>query len=166
MAYLIGIPTMALLALLQSTILGYPLLLEGRPDLVLLAVIGWGLTGRTTETIVLAFIGGLFLDLFTAMPFGVNALAMVVVAFIVTLFEGRIWEANLLTPLAIALITSFVYFGIMVGVVFIMGRPIDLTTAVRRVILPSMFLNLVLVLPVTQAAAALARRLFAPEVKI
>lgn len=165
MIYLIGIPIMALLALLQSTVLSFSFFLDGRIDLVLLAIVGWGLTGRATETIVLGFIGGLFLDLFTAMPFGVNAIAMVIVALVISAFAGRIWQANLLTPLAATLVASLVYHFLILGVLLLIGRSIDLPFALRRVIFPSVFMNLILAIPVSQAAASLANQLYPPEVE-
>jgi rod shape-determining protein MreD len=166
MIYLIGTPVFALLALIQTSVLSYSFFLDGRVDLVLLAVIGWGLTGRSTETIAFAFIGGLFLDFFTALPFGINAIALVAVALLITSFEGRIWEANLLTPLAIALVASLAYHILILGAVFLAGREVDLPFAFRRVIFPSTFLNLILAIPLSQVAASLANRFFPPEVEI
>jgi rod shape-determining protein MreD len=166
MVYIIGVPLMALMALIQSTMLSQFRFLSGRPDLILLVVIGWGLAGRSTESMVFAFFGGLFLDFFSALPFGTHAIALVLVALLVSLYERRIWEANILIPLGITLMGSLVYHMIILAVLLLSGRQIDLTFAFGRVILPSTFLNIILAIPMAQAMAGIARRLYPAEVDL
>ena len=166
MAYLVGIPLLVLLAIVQSAVLSHIGLLDGRPDLVLLAVVGWSLTGRWREAMVWGFLGGLLLDLLSGVPFATSAVAFVIVASFASLLEGRFWEANLLIPLGVTLAGSFVYHGVAIGALLIAGRPIDLELAATRVILPSTFLNLVFSIPAAQLAGSLHRNLFPPEVAI
>jgi rod shape-determining protein MreD len=166
MAYLVGLPLLGLLAILQSAVLSHVGLLDGRPDLVLLAVVGWSLTGRWREAMIWGFAGGFLLDLLSGIPFGTSAVALVVVASVASLLEGRFWEANLLIPLGVMLFASLAYHGILLGVLVLAGRPIDLGMAAGRVILPSTFLNLVFAIPAAQVVASLARSLFPPEVAI
>ena len=166
MVYIIGVPIMALMALIQSTMLSQFRFLSGRPDLILLLVIGWGLAGRAKESMIFAFFGGLFLDFFSALPFGIHAIALVIVALLVSLDERRIWEANILMPLGITLMGSLVYHMIILAVLFLSGRQIDLTFAFGRVILPSTFLNIILAIPMAQAMAGIARRLYPAEVDL
>jgi len=166
MIYIIGVPLMALMALIQSTILSQFRFLSGRPDLILLVVIGWGLAGRTTESLVFAFFGGLFLGFFSALPFGMHAIALVLVALLVSLYAGRIWEANILMPPGITLMGSLIYHVIILAVLLLSGRQIDLTYAFGRVILPSTFLNIILAIPMAQAMAGIAHRLYPAEVDL
>jgi rod shape-determining protein MreD len=166
MAYLIGIPLLVLLAILQSSLLGTFHFIDGRPDLVLLAVIGWALAGGKTEAMVWGLIGGIVLDMFSEIPIGSSAIILIVIAYLVSLYEGRLWEAHLLMPLGITLLGSIAYHVWFLGVIFLMGRPIDLTFAFGRVIMPSIFLNLVLALPASQLLAGLRNRLYPPEIEI
>ena len=166
MAYLIGVPLLALLSVIQSTILSHLQLFEGRPDLVLLAVVGWSLAGRTEESMVWGMIGGLFLDLLSGLPFGSSAIGLILVAFLVSLSEGRFWEAHLLMPLSATLVASLTFHILGMGAVLLTGRTLDPSLALTRVILPSTFLNLVLALPTAQLAGGLRDRLFPPEVEI
>ena len=165
MAYLIGVPLLALLSVIQSTILSHLQLFEGRPE-VLLAVVGWSLAGRTEESMVWGMIGGLFLDLLSGLPFGSSAIGLILVAFLVSLSEGRFWEAHLLMPLSATLVASLTFHILGMGAVLLTGRTLDPSLALTRVILPSTFLNLVLALPTAQLAAGLRDRLFPPEVEI
>jgi rod shape-determining protein MreD len=166
MSYLIGIPLLAILAVLQSSLLSHLHMLDGRPDLVPLAVIAWALTGRWREAMIWGFAGGLLLDLFTGLPFGVSAITLIIVAYLVTLSEGRFWEAHLLMPLAVTLVCSILYHLVILTTVAISGREVDFVMAIVRVILPSTFLNLLLALPATSLAASLQRTLYPPEVEI
>jgi rod shape-determining protein MreD len=166
MAYLIGIPLLAFLVILQSALLPYVRFLEGRPDLVLLAVVAWSLSGRWQESMVWGLIGGLVLDLLSGIPLGSSSAALILIAFLVSLFEERFWEAHLLMPLSVTLVASLVFHMLGLGTLLLMGRQVDVLYALSRVILPSTFLNLILVLPAVQLSFGLRDRLFPPEVEI
>jgi len=163
---LIGIPVLALLAVLQSSLLSHIRLLDGRPDAVLLAVVGWSVVGRTNEAIGWGFIGGSFLDLFSGVPFGSTAIALVMVAYLVSFPEGRFWESHVVMPLGVMLVASTIFHVLGIGTLVLVGHPMDLEVALTRVLLPSTFMNLVLILPTIQIANSVTQRLFPPEVKI
>ena len=166
MIYLIGIPLLMVLAVLQSSVFSQLTLLDGRPDLVLLAVLSWSLTGRHVEAMLLGMIGGLFLDLLSGLPFGSHAIILVLVIYLVASFEGRFWEAHLLMPLSVSLIASLVFYGLEIGTILLTGGSFDPAYAMTRIVLPSTFLNLILVLPASQLAEGLRNRLYPPEVEI
>ena len=166
MGFLLGVPLLGLLAVRQATILGQFRLRDGAPDLILLATIGWALTGQRVQAMTFGLIGGLFLDLFSGLPLGSSSIALILAAFLVSLIEGRFWEAHLLMPLAAVLGTSIVFHGINLMVMLLLGRLPDLGYALAQVVLPSIFLNVVLALPVTQIAENLEASLYPPEVGI
>ncbi len=164
MTYLVGIPVIAFLVAMQSSLVSHLRLLDGRPDLVLLAVVGWALTGRGREAMVLGFMGGLLLDSYSLVPLGWTASVLVVVAVLVSYSEGRFWGVNPLMQLAAVLVASVLFHLAGILVVLLMGRELDLTLAFSRVVLPSAFLNLLLALPTAQLADALRNSLFPPPV--
>jgi rod shape-determining protein MreD len=166
MVYAIGVPFLALLAVLQSSVLSYLRFLDGRPDLVLLAVVAWGLTGRAREAMAWGFAGGIFLDLLSGLPLGTSSLMLTLIAYLVSFLEGRFWEAHLLMPLAVTLMASLIYQFFGLGAIALSGRGIDVSMAIGRVIMPSTFLNLLLALPVAQLARSVSQRIDPPEVSI
>ncbi len=166
MAYFLGIPLLILLAIFQSTLLGTFQFLDGRPDLILLAVIGWGLAGGSEEAMVWGLAGGVFLDMLSGVPIGTTSVILILIGALVSLFEGRIWEANFLMPLGATLAGSLLFHIMSLGVILLMGRGIDWTYALSRVILPSTFINLLLALPTAQALKGLRSRLYPPKVEI
>jgi rod shape-determining protein MreD len=166
MGYVVGIPLLAALAILQATIFGQFRLLAGAPDLVLLAVVGWSLTGQTRQALTFALVGGLLLDLFSGIPLGASAAGLILATFLVSLSEESFWEAHLLMPLAAVLATSLIFHAFNLLVLFLLGRLPDLSFALSQVILPSLFLNVVLALPAAQLAESLEASLYPPEVGI
>jgi rod shape-determining protein MreD len=166
MAYLIGIPLLIVLAILQTTVFADIHFFDGRPDIILLAILGWGLAGGDRGSMVWGFVGGILLDAFSGLPLGSSAISLVAIAFLVSLYTGRVWEANLLMPLGITLGASVFYHTLSLGWLFIMGRTIDLPFSYTRVILPSTILNMILILPVYQFMLGLYRRLYPAEIEI
>jgi rod shape-determining protein MreD len=165
-AYLIGLPLLALLAVLQSTMFANFGFYDGRPDLVLLAVAGWALAGEGQQAMVWGFFGGIFLDVLSALPLGTSSIALILVAYLVSLYARRIWEVNLLMPLGVTLIASLLFHSALLIALLLLGRQVELPYAYIRVILPSTFINLLLTLPISQGLAALQRRLYPPEVDV
>jgi len=166
MAYIVGIPLLVLLAVIQATILSNVRLLDGAPDLILLAVVAWALTGHSRQAMAGALFGGLLIDLLSGLPLGATAIIMITVVYLVSLTAGRFWEANLLMPLTTVLWSSLLFHGLSLAVLLALGRPLELSFALGRVVLPSTFLNLILALPATQAATNLADTFYPPEVQI
>ncbi len=155
MTYVIGIPAIALLAILQTSLVSHLNLLEGRPDLVLIAVIAWALTGKGNEAMILGFAGGLFLDAFSAVPLGVSSVALVIVAAIASYSEGQFWGINPIMQLAAVLVGSLVYYATIILALVAIGQPIDLQHALGQIVLPSLFMNLILALPAVQITEGL-----------
>jgi rod shape-determining protein MreD len=165
-AYVIGIPAMVLLAVLQSAVVSQFRLLDGQADVVLVAVVAWGLTGRSTEAMVFGLAGGIVLDLLSALPLGTTSLVLVLIAYLVSLTEGRLWGAHLLTPVGVVFAASLLFSGYQLAASLLAGAAVDLPTVASRVIVPEAFLNVVLAVPAAQLAFALRRTLFPPGVEL
>lgn len=166
MAYIIGIPLLIILAILQTTVLADIHFFDGRPDIILLVVIGWALAGGDRQAMVWGLVGGFLLDAFSGLPPGSTAISLIIIAFLVSLYAGRVWETNLLMPLGITLAASLLFHMLTLVWLFALGRSIDLQSAFTRVILPSTILNLFLILPTAQLLLGLHRRLYPPEIEI
>lgn len=166
MSYLIGIPLLALLAILQSVIFNDLTLLDGRPDLILLTVVAWGINARSRDAMIWGLIGGLFLDLLSGLPLGTSAIILVAIAYLVSFTEGRFWEANFLMPMGAMILFSFLYHLFNLIILWILGKQIDLSYTLVRLILPSVFLNLILSLPASQFIKSIRNSIYPPEVTI
>ena len=166
MAVILLIPVLLLLVVFQTAVLPLFPLLDGRPDLVLLLVVGWALTGRVVEASILATIGGLLLDLASGLPLGVSAIALIAAVNLINLSHGRLWRGHQLLALGAVLLGSLVYYAILAVVVWITHPGFDLLAAVANVVLPSILLNLILAIPSVQLMAAFDRLVHPPGVTI
>ncbi len=67
---LVALPVMVILTIVQTTVLPRLPLFEVIPSLPFLVALAWSLLSSLEEGIVWAFIGGLFMDIFTIAPVG------------------------------------------------------------------------------------------------
>src|SRR3989304_5009265 len=95
----VGIPILAALAVLHSTVLAQLTRLDGRAYVILVAVLGWAMAGRAEDAMVWGLVGGLFLDLFSAVPFGSTAIVLILLAYLVSFLRTGFWEGNFFLPL-------------------------------------------------------------------
>jgi rod shape-determining protein MreD len=148
MTYLIGLPLLALAAVVQATALARFPVFGGRPDLVLLLALSWTLIGEWQGGVMWGLMGGLSLDTLSGGPFGATAIGLIVVTFLAGFSEGRFWRSHVLLPLASALLGSVLYHLIVLGVNAATGYPVDWAYSLARLTLPAVLLNTVCMLPV------------------
>jgi rod shape-determining protein MreD len=166
MATIIGLPLLVLLAITQSAIINDLTLLEGRPDLILIVVVAWGIIGRYRDSMIWGLIGGLALDMLSGLPLGVTSINLILIAFLVSFSEGRFWESHILMPLGVMLFTSPLFYFMSILTHLALGYDIEIVNALLRVALPGTFINLLLILPATQVINAIDRVVNPPEVRI
>ncbi len=147
MIYAIGIPALALASILQSSVVNQVRILNGRPDLVLLLLICLALYYRIRPTLVLAFFGGIFLDLFSGLPLGVTSIELLIVFFVISFTEDRFWKPSILIIEIITLASSVIFHLLGAGLSILTGSSLAFMEVFTRIILPSTFLNMLLVLP-------------------
>jgi rod shape-determining protein MreD len=108
--YLI-IPVVIVLAIVQATLLPALPLLGVVPALWLVAVVAWGLFRGMREGLLVAFVGGLFIDLFSTAPLGVSSLSLMLAVASVTLLQRYLPRNQTFVPaLLMALATVLFWF--------------------------------------------------------
>lgn len=151
-------PLVTVAALVQVTLLSQVSLLGAQPDLVLLAVVAWGLLRGSAEAAVWAFFGGLLLDLLSGGPLGAVTLSLLVVAFV----AGRQWGRELGSPflqlVLLALGLCFAYHFLLLLILSWTGLSVGWAYNLLHVAAPSALLNGVLAPIVYQPLAWLDRR--------
>lgn len=153
---LIGLPLLAVAAVLQSTVLpSFRVLAGGGLDLALVLTLGWTLAGDWAGGIVWGFLGGLFLDLLSGGPLGVHALALVLTAYLASLTEGQFWRSHVLLPLAAGLLGSAGYHLAILILLAAAGYALDFAGALTGVMLPSILINTLAMLPAYHLARGL-----------
>lgn len=146
---LIGLPVLMFAAAVESTVL--PDLRTpggGAMNLVLLLTLSWTLAGDWNGGLVWGLLGGLFLDLLSGGPLGIQSLALVVTAYVASLTEGQLWRSHILLPLAAALFGSLAFQTLTLGGLAASGVAINFGSALTGVVLPATLLNTLFILPV------------------
>lgn len=130
-----------IVSLIQSSV-GLHLALQGaRVDLTLLVVVSWSILRGPGEGLRWAFVGGIWLDVLSGGPFGVQTLALLVVSLVVSLGEVRIFRSHIAMPLASATGATLVYYLLDLGLLQVMGHPLPWLEAIGGIVLPAMILN-------------------------
>jgi len=132
------------IALIQSTVMPHLTLWGVKPDLMLLVVISWSLLRGAREGIVWGFIGGLCLDLFSGVPLGLSALALMIVSFFSGLGEATVFRTHVILPLATVLFASLIYDFIFLLMLKALGWPVVWLDSFTRLVLPASLLNVLL----------------------
>jgi rod shape-determining protein MreD len=148
MTVLIGVPVLALAAVVQSTVLARFPIFGGRVDLVLLLALSWTLVGEWQGGMLWGLIGGLSLDTLSGVPFGATAVGLLIVTYLAALSEGRFWRSHVLLPVATALLASVLFHLITLSLYTATGHPVDWGYSLARLTLPAVLLNTLVMLPV------------------
>ena len=166
MTFLLGLPVLTLAAVLQSTVLARFHFFGGTLDVVLLITLGWTIAGDWQGGMIWGFIGGLGLDLLSGGPLGLAPFALVLMAYLASLTEGRFWRSHVLLPLATIALGTFGFHGVYLLGLSLTGEAVDWGAGLARVTLPAAVLNAVAMLPLYHALRWLRARVFPAPVTI
>ncbi|MCA9984145.1 MAG: rod shape-determining protein MreD [Anaerolineales bacterium] len=104
-----AIPLMALLSIIQATLMSRFPLFGAVPQLLFLVALAWGLHRSPEAGLVWAFTAGFFLDLFSTSPMGLNALAMLVAVLVVTVLQRSLPLNRFVLPIILVLLGTLIY---------------------------------------------------------
>lgn len=105
------------------------------PDLVLLVVLNLALIRGMEEGMLWGFIGGIFVDLFSGLPFGTSSTAYVVIAGLVTFGEGALLKAHILMPMLTAFAATIVYYVVSVFILASAQHQLPLSASFIEVVI-------------------------------
>jgi rod shape-determining protein MreD len=146
------LPLLAIASILQATVLNRFTVASVKPDLVLLIILVWTLIHGGASGVVWAFVGGIWLDIFSGGPMGASSLGLMAAALIASIGYRTLYRYNLLVPLFAVvfgtLAFSFIYLGILYGLTLLdLGAAaLPLRSTVENVVVPSMLYNTTLMI--------------------
>ena len=161
-AYLISIPVMMILSVLQSTAISRLTLLSGSADIILLAVAAWGVKEKGYNAFLWALIGGLFTALITAMPLYIPIISYTFVALAARLLYSRIWQSPIIMLIIIVVAGTLFQHSLSIFYLQTTGSDMLFMTAFREITLPSLLLNFFFIFP-TYVLISDLRRWVLPE---
>lgn len=168
MGAFLSLPILALAAALQASVMPQISILGGQPDLVFLLVISWTLNTTLEQGVTWAFVGGIIKDLLSAAPLGTSAFGLLIIVFGIHTLRQQLYSVGIFTLIWVTVLgTLFQQITVMVILVVIGGFPPALADqvgygaliqSITIIILPTVFYNLILILPIY----ALVRRIQRP----
>jgi rod shape-determining protein MreD len=153
----IAIPLMAMLTIVQSSILPHFPIFGFVPILPFLVVVAWGLLRSPDEGVLWAFVAGFFLDLFSLSPLGSQSLAMMLAVIAVTTVQRSLPPSRLWLPALLTAVATVIYLAVYLLLVRLAGFSVDWQIANQ---LPQLtLLHGLLAVPVYWLALTINRRL-------
>jgi rod shape-determining protein MreD len=162
MAVVIAIPILVGLLILQTAVISHVTLLQGAADLVLVALVAWGLQKRVQTALVWGLLGGLLVGYVSALPVGVIPVAYLLAVGLALVLRRRVWELPILAMLIATFFGTLIVHLVQIAGLRIVGTELPFWQALNRVTLPSVLLNLLLAIPFYALFNDLARWLY-PE---
>lgn len=140
--------TVLLLALLQVSLMPRLPLLGIRPDLVFLVALAWGMVRGSAEGAIVAFGGGLALDILSSFPLGGQALALLLTVVALSWLGAPFYRGNPLFPVAGAFLGTWAYHFLLLLLSQLFGQVVSWGGTLRYVVLPLSLVEAALMLPV------------------
>lgn len=162
MPILISLPILGMLLVLQSAVLSRIPLLQGTPDLMLLALLAWATQKRVDSAWHWAVIGGAMYSYVSAVPLGAPFAGCLAAVALARFMQRRIMQAPVLVMLLATFFGTLAMHMLILIALQFAGAPLPWVEALNLITLPSMLLNLLLAIPMYILAAGLAKRVY-PE---
>ncbi|MBZ0281700.1 MAG: rod shape-determining protein MreD [Anaerolineae bacterium] len=166
MGNFLSLPILALAAALQASVMPQISILGGQPDLVFLLVISWALNTPLEQGITWAFVGGILKDLLSAAPLGTSTFGLVIIVFGIHTMRQQLYSVGIFTLIWVTVLgTFFQQITVMLLLTVIGGFPPAaagfnaLFQTITIIILPAVFYNLILILPIYAFIRRIQRRL-------
>ena len=166
MAKLSALLLLSVAMVLQNTIVTQVQLLYGAADLVLLVLLSWVLQSSEESQLWLGVAAGLLVGISSVIPFWLPVIGYTVLVWVVTVVQRRIWQVPIWLLLISTFLGSLLIYGVEVLYLWVTGVPLNLLEVLNIVLLPSLVLNMILVLPVYAVIGEIAKAVYPKEVDV
>lgn len=145
---LIAFPLLALIVILQSTIISRMTLLAGYADWMLVVLAAWALKVDASTAWLWAILGGAMVSFVSGMPWLVTMIGYLFVVLLAQLLRQRVWQAPLLAVFTVVFIGTAAMNILALIVLNLIGTPLPVGDSLGLIMLPSVLLNLLSAVPV------------------
>lgn len=166
MGILLGLPVVILLTIFQSVVVSNIPLLHGTADVVLLVLAALALQDRITTIYEWAVMAGIFMGLISAVPWFIPLFGYVGVVALARFLKRQVWQTPVLAMLLTTLSGSAGMLGMQMLALQAQEVPISIMESLNLVIVPAVFLNLLLALPVYALTVDVTRSVYPEEVEV
>ena len=152
-----AIPLMAVLSIVQTSILPRFPIAGVEPQLLFLLALAWGLVRGLEEGLVWAFIAGIWADLFSLAPMGLSSLAFMAGVAVPIVLQPIMPPRRLPVTALMGGLGTLIYLVFYIVALGLLGR--GLTAAGLAGLLPLFLLHAILILPIYYVVDRLLRML-------
>jgi rod shape-determining protein MreD len=147
-SYYVSLPLIFLLALAEASVLPMFRIAGLQPNLVLVLMVAWLVLRGPGESFVLIPFAGLVLGLVDGAPLGTALLGLAPIALLHEVRGAKLTEGGLPLTIVFVIVMTFVFHLAYLLVFTVLGQSGNLPAALPRVVLPTTFLNVAVLLPV------------------
>lgn len=146
------VPLLGVLSMFQASLTNIVTIYGVKPDLVLLVVLTWTLVFGSASGLIWAFVGGLWLDVFSGGPMGVSSLALMGASLFGGIGHRSLSRFNILVPVFIVILGSLTFSLLYLSILNILDLAgwytgsLEFLPAVESIVVPSMLYNTTLML--------------------
>ena len=158
-----SIPIMLIFSVIQTVAVSRITLMGGSADIILLAIVSWGISEEDSSVFSWALVGGIFISFISAMPTAAVITSYLVIAGISRVFKKVLWQAPILAILLSSFIGTIVKFTIDIIALQLMGIELTLFESIKMALAPNLILNIFILFPVYLIVSDLARRISPKE---
>jgi len=163
MSVILSIPVLSFITVLQSAVVSRLPLNRGTADLMLVVIVAITLQKPVKTAWQWSIVGGLLIDFFSGLPFGLFTTSYLLTTGIAFLLRERIWRFSFLMQLLVVLSGTIIIHGLSMLVLFLQGSSFQFSTVLQVITLPSIILNFMLSLPVFIIVQDVVQQLNPPE---
>jgi cell shape-determining protein MreD len=147
-AFIIAIPVIIISAIFQMVIFSRVNLLSGSADIMLVVLVAWSLQDKKFSAWAWAIMAGLLISYISALPMAVPLISYFATVGLAKILQRRVWQSPILTLFVLIFLATLFQHIISIGALQLSGIEVSISEGLSRVTLPSLFLNLLLGLPV------------------
>lgn len=151
----LAVPLMAVLAVVQTSVLPRFPVLGAVPQLLFLVALAWGILRGLEQGLYWAFIAGFFVDLFSLAPMGISSLAFMVGVGVPVLLLPVLPPRRLLVAITLAGLGTLLYLAVYLVTLRLFGHGIAATGLLDFP--PLIMLHLILIVPLYVLMANILR---------
>ena len=144
----LSFPIMLILSIIQTVAVSRVKIMGGSADLVLLAIVSWGVSEEDQSVFFWALVGGIFISYISAMPASAVVTSYLVIAGITRVIQKGLWQSPILAILLSSFIGTIVKFVIDIIALKFMGIELTISTSIKMTLAPNLILNLFILFPV------------------
>lgn len=165
MANILAIILMVFAVILQTTLGVRITILSGAVDLALLTLLGWVLHEPRDDHWHWGILIGCLVGISSAIPLFIPLIGYLLVLLFVFVLQSRLWHAPIVILLLVTFIGTFILNGLELTYIWLSGADFTFVEALNLVLLPSLVLNLLIVLPIYAVIGEFAKMVFPLEVE-